>query len=101
MGFSSNVLLDNNTLGISTFRLPIGLVSLFVNITDNFGGITQYLNLSQVIVKKNELPQNGSCLVSPLSGVELKTNFTVTCMNWNDPDGSISAYVFYCKPKLT
>ena len=102
----SLVLLDNNTLGISTFQLPIGpigdsfKISLYVNIIDDTNVVTKYLNTSQVVVLKNELPQNGSCLVSPLSGVELKTNFTVTCMNWNDPDGSISAYEFYCKLKF-
>lgn len=57
---------------------------------------TKY-GINEIVFKKNEPPQNGSCLVSPLSGIELKTNFTVTCLNWFDPDGYISAYEFYCK----
>lgn len=102
----SFVLLDNNTLGISTFQLPIGpignsfKISLYVNITDDTNVVTKYLNTSQVVVKKNELPQNGSCLVDLANGTSLKTSFQVTCSNWTDPDGSISAYEFYCKLKF-
>ena len=45
----------------------------------------------------NKLPQNGLCLVSPLNGMALETYFTVTCLNWTDPDGFISAYEVFCK----
>lgn len=80
-----------------------------VELTVVLDGVTKYgsneiilyqENSTEVIVKINELPQNGSCLVSPLSGFELKTYFTITCLNWNDPDGYISAYEFYCKIKF-
>jgi hypothetical protein len=50
---------------------------------------------SEIILIKNQIPINGSCSVSPNNGSALQTNFTITCLNWFDPDGSISNYQFY------
>lgn len=52
---------------------------------------------NELILKQNDLPQNGSCFVSPLSGVSFETNFTVNCSNWYDSDGFISSFEFFCK----
>ena len=41
----------------------------------------------------NQAPQNGSCSVSPLAGTT-STWFTITCSQWQDPDG-IKDYSFY------
>lgn len=50
---------------------------------------------SEIILIKNQLPTNGNCSVNPNNGSALQTNFTISCLNWYDPDGSISNYQFY------
>lgn len=50
---------------------------------------------SEIILKINQIPLNGSCLVNLKNGTSLETNFTVTCSNWFDADGNITSYEFY------
>ena len=59
--------------------------------------------LSSLIVKVNKVPTGGSCSVWPLSGKAAKTNFTINCTGWSDPDsdGSIVKYSYYGRIFLT
>ena len=50
--------------------------------------------MSSLILKKNQLPINGYCLVSPTNGISLLTLFSVTCVNWEDLNGQITTYEF-------
>jgi hypothetical protein len=52
---------------------------------------------SSIIIGINELPTNGTCSISPLSGMTGNTSFTIQCTQWYDPDGYIAKYEYYCK----
>ena len=58
---------------------------------DNMTGV------SSMIYKTNSLPTNGSCSVSPSSGLALSTYFVISCAGWIDPDGSVTRYDYYGK----
>ena len=45
-----------------------------------------YRGYSEYHVTSNSPPVGGECNVSPTSGVSLITEFTFTCMNWQDSD---------------
>jgi hypothetical protein len=50
---------------------------------------------STIIFQRNQLPTNGTCYVTPTTGISMTTNFTVQCLNWYDPDGYIVRYEFH------
>lgn len=50
---------------------------------------------NEIILKTNQAPYNGTCLVDIFDGIALETNFTVECSNWIDADGFIFIYEFY------
>ena len=50
---------------------------------------------STLTIYKNQLPQNGSCTVTPNNGTAMESNFTISCINWSDPDGIIVRYEYF------
>ncbi len=50
---------------------------------------------SSLILKINQPPYNGICLLDNLEGTALQTYFTIKCSNWVDADGFITSYEFY------
>ncbi len=51
-------------------------------------------------LKANQPPKNGQCSVDATTGLSVETNFTISCIDWVDGDGSASGianYEFYCK----
>lgn len=50
---------------------------------------------SSFIVLINQLPNFGSCNIDPLNGTSASTIFTIKCVDWFDPDGSIVKYNYY------
>ena len=50
--------------------------------------------MATLIMKKNELPTGGSCYIDQTNGTSLSTWFTIICVNWIDPDGSITKYEY-------
>ena len=49
---------------------------------------------SSIVFKVNQLPNNGSCNVSPSFGQSFTTLFQITCDGWLDPDGYIERYEY-------
>ena len=54
---------------------------------------------SEYHVTSNSLPFGGVCNVSPTSGLTLITEFTFTCMNWQDPDLQLQYQFIYLTNK--
>lgn len=52
---------------------------------------------NELILKTNQLPYNGTCLLSNLTGYALDTYFIINCTEWIDDDGYIILYEFYGK----
>ncbi len=92
-----------NIQGWSTQNLTLSALlfqkysnSTYFKINLNIQNTATSLNgTSEIILIKNQLPTNGNCSVNPINGSALQTNFTITCLNWYDPDGSVSNYQFY------
>lgn len=42
------------------------------------------------------MPIGGSCTISPLTGINSDTVFTIECSNFTDPGGNIEKYEYYC-----
>lgn len=53
-----------------------------------------YPNTANIFFRVNMLPFNGTCSVSPTSGLSLRTIFNITCINWIDSDGKINQYEY-------
>ena len=54
--------------------------------------------LTKVTVHLNQPPIDGSCDVSPTSGVASKDKFGVSCDGWVDPeDKGIAKYTIFCE----
>jgi REJ domain len=66
----------------------------FTVYTSSFYGGTA-TGRSSIIVGINELPINGSCTISPTTGIAASTIFTITCTKWVDPDGNIVRYEYW------
>ena len=49
---------------------------------------------SSVIMQVNFPPMSGICNINPLSGTT-NTLFTINCINWIDPDGSLVSFSYY------
>jgi hypothetical protein len=64
--------------------------------TTSFYGGTGF-GKSSIIIGINQLPTGGSCSINPLNGTSLLTIFTITCLNFNDPDGFIQKYEYLSK----
>ena len=62
-------------------------------------GFLTTIGLSGIMVKINEPPTNGTCYLNTYNGTALSTIFTITCLGWTDPDGTlpIQNYEFYGK----
>ena len=56
-----------------------------------------HVGYSFINIKVDSLPYGGKCSADIDSGVALNTYFIINCMNWNDLDGTIAKYEFYCK----
>ena len=52
------------------------------------------IGMASLILKTNVLPKNGYCYVDKTNGTSLSTIFTIVCLNWLDPDGSINIYEY-------
>ena len=50
---------------------------------------------SSLILKINQTPFNGTCLISQSNGIAFQTYFTINCSDWIDSDGYITSYEFY------
>ena len=53
--------------------------------------------MASLILKKNLLPQGGSCSVDIYNGTSLSTYFTIQCINWIDLDGVVQNYEYFGK----
>ena len=51
---------------------------------------------SSILINVNFPPSSGSCNVNPTSGTTI-TLFTITCVGWIDPDGSLFSFAYYGK----
>ena len=49
---------------------------------------------ASLILKRNLLPQGGSCSVDLSTGTSMSTQFNIICINWVDPDGYVVKYEF-------
>ena len=83
------MVLDKGFFNSSLFaedKFNIGL-----KVTNGPGGIEAE---NSMFVKVNRAPENGSCVVGPLEGVALVTEFVLECSGWVDPeDVGIQHYV--------
>ena len=68
-------------------------IDLTVTIINN-NGIS--IGGSSLKLKKNKLPQDGHCTVSPRKGLAMTTLFKISCTGWKDLDGKIVRYEYYC-----
>jgi len=50
---------------------------------------------SSLILKINQTPYNGTCVLSNSNGIAFQTYFTINCSDWTDSDGYIASYEFY------
>ena len=69
-------------------------VDLSVNIINQYGINT---GSSSLRLKRNKLPENGACSVSPTNGISMSTLFRISCNGWQDSDGKIVRYEYYGK----
>jgi hypothetical protein len=56
--------------------------------------------VGSIILKTNQPPYNGSCIVFNHTGYPLETNFTITCKNWLDDDGYITQFEYWGMLKI-
>ena len=60
-----------------------------------------YPGYSEYQVTTNSPPVNGTCDVSPVSGVTLTTEFTFMCTDWQDPDLPLQyEYIYFTNNDL-
>lgn len=69
------------------YRIDLTVTSITTN------GINS--GTSSIIFRRNQIPKGGSCSVTPLTGISMSTNFTISCTGWTDLDGYIERYEFY------
>lgn len=50
---------------------------------------------SDLLIKKNEPPLNGTCFVDKNKGYALETYFLIKCLDWIDIDGFIARYEYF------
>lgn len=50
---------------------------------------------SDLLIKKNEPPFNGTCFVDRNKGYALETYFIIKCIDWVDIDGFIAKYEYF------
>lgn len=55
---------------------------------------------TNMLLKINIAPFNGTCWVDLPRGYAMITYFTITCKNWVDIDGYIVRYEYFGKKKL-
>ena len=62
-------------------------------------GYLTSVGLSGIMVKVNEPPSGGDCYLNTYDGIALSTTFTISCIGWTDPDGTVPIpnYEFYGK----
>ncbi|CAF1066748.1 unnamed protein product, partial [Brachionus calyciflorus] len=53
------------------------------------------LGSGSLILAVNSPPQNGSCQITPLSGISASTLFKIECNDWDDNDGYIERYEYF------
>ena len=53
--------------------------------------------VGSMVLKTNQPPYNGSCVVYNNTGEALSTNFSIVCSKWLDDDGYITQYEYWCK----
>ncbi len=102
-----NIFLNFFNIGVDTLELTI-LPEFFLQkpeikkwrvdfeaYTSSFYGGTA-IGVSSIILGINQLPYDGTCEISPESGVTGNTTFSISCFNWTDSDGFISRIEYYC-----
>lgn len=67
-------------------------VDLSVNIINAYGINT---GSSSLRLRRNRLPENGACSVSPTDGTAMSTLFSIICNGWQDQDGKVARYEYY------
>lgn len=63
----------------------------------NYTAVFALNGSTQMILKINEPPSNGTCAVDPPSGYALIDYFQIKCIDWLDTDGLIVRYEFFGK----
>ena len=77
---SSNIVIKGGSLtGGSNYRL-----ALFITTKDDVWGMSAY-DISTALP-----PTGGKCLITPPSGISLKTNFDLSCSNWKSKSTPLS-----------
>ena len=57
--------------------------------------------MATLFLKTNQLPIGGSCHADQLNGTSLSMWFQIVCINWTDPDGTITKYEFISNLNFT
>ena len=92
-GDSTSELTIYSTLFLSDSSVHKWRVDLTLTTISYANGIST--GSSSLILESNQLPHSGTCTVNPTSGISFSTQFTLSCINWIDDDGSIAKYSFY------
>ncbi len=50
---------------------------------------------TSMVLKINQKPYNGTCVVDKTSGKALDTFFNILCTNWADFDGIVTKYEYF------
>ena len=69
----------------------------FLKIDFKISTSSSVFGMASLVLRKNQLPSGGSCNINNFSGFSLETVFNITCLNWQDLDGSISKYEYFGK----
>lgn len=67
-------------------------IEFYLTATTATNGIAS--GTASMLIKVNQLPTNGTCSISPSSGISGNTTFVISCSNWVDSDGYVSSYSF-------
>ncbi|CAF0876239.1 unnamed protein product, partial [Brachionus calyciflorus] len=67
-------------------------IDLTVNIINEYGINT---GSSSLKLRRNKLPEKGTCSVTPSEGLAMQTLFSITCTGWQDSDGKVVRYEYY------
>ena len=84
----SSLFTDNPLVSVWKVELTLTTVSASNGVST---GVSSFL------VKLNQLPMGGSCSATPTNGTSGSTLFSISCINWVDPDGQIVKYSFFGK----
>ncbi len=86
--FEISSVLFNVYKNVTFWKVELTVFTILTN------GITTN-GTSSLILKINQAPYNGICVLNNSTGMALETYFILNCTNWIDSDGYIVSYTFY------